>query len=50
MSRTAQVWAGILGFAFAAFAVAWAWINYPWFASAYDTGELATGRSPICAS
>jgi low temperature requirement protein LtrA len=31
--------AGILGFAFAAFAVIWAWINYSWFASAYDTDD-----------
>jgi low temperature requirement protein LtrA len=31
--------AGVLGFAFAAFAVIWAWINYSWFASAYDTDD-----------
>jgi low temperature requirement protein LtrA len=30
---------GIVGFAFATFAVAWAWINYSWFASAYDTDD-----------
>ena len=29
----------ILGFAIASFAVAWAWINYSWFASAYDTDD-----------
>jgi low temperature requirement protein LtrA len=34
-----HVWPGILGFAFASFAVAWAWINYSWFASAYDTDD-----------
>jgi low temperature requirement protein LtrA len=34
-----QVWTGILGFAIASFAVAWAWINYSWFASAYDTDD-----------
>jgi low temperature requirement protein LtrA len=31
--------AGIAGFAFAAFSVFWAWINYSWFASAYDTDD-----------
>jgi low temperature requirement protein LtrA len=31
--------AGVIGFAFAAFAVIWAWINYSWFASAYDTDD-----------
>src|SRR4051812_27025024 len=31
--------AGVIGFAFAAFAVSWAWINYSWFASAYDTDD-----------
>jgi low temperature requirement protein LtrA len=30
---------GILGFCFAAFAVSWAWINFAWFASAYDTDD-----------
>src|SRR5919202_432308 len=30
---------GIGGFAFAAFAVTWAWLNYSWFASAYDTDD-----------
>ena len=34
-----HVWPGIVGFAFATFAVAWAWINYSWFASAYDTDD-----------
>ena len=34
-----QVWTAILGFAIASFAVAWAWINYSWFASAYDTDD-----------
>jgi low temperature requirement protein LtrA len=32
-------WPGIAGFVFASFAVAWAWINYSWFASAYDTDD-----------
>jgi low temperature requirement protein LtrA len=31
--------AGVAGFAFAAFAVSWAWLNYSWFASAYDTDD-----------
>src|SRR3954471_4001111 len=34
-----HVGAGIAGFAFAAFAVSWAWVNYSWFASAYDTDD-----------
>jgi low temperature requirement protein LtrA len=31
--------AGILGFCFAVFAIAWAWISYSWFASAYDEDD-----------
>ena len=34
-----HVRSGLIGFAFATFAVAWAWINYSWFASAYDTDD-----------
>jgi low temperature requirement protein LtrA len=34
-----HVGAGVAGFAFAAFAVSWAWVNYSWFASAYDTDD-----------
>ena len=34
-----HTWAGIAGFAFASFAVIWAWVNYSWFASAYDTDD-----------
>src|SRR4051795_4919939 len=34
-----HVGAGIAGFAFAIFAVTWAWLNYSWFASAYDTDD-----------
>jgi low temperature requirement protein LtrA len=34
-----HVWAGIGGFGLAAFAVSWAWVNYSWFASAYDTDD-----------
>jgi low temperature requirement protein LtrA len=34
-----HIGAGVFGFAFAAFAVSWAWLNYSWFASAYDTDD-----------
>ena len=34
-----HVGAGLLGFLFATFAVCWAWINFTWFASAYDTDD-----------
>src|SRR5690349_9135019 len=34
-----HVGAGLLSFAFATFAVCWAWINFAWFASAYDTDD-----------
>jgi low temperature requirement protein LtrA len=34
-----HVGAGIAGFAFATFAISWAWINFTWFASAYDTDD-----------
>ena len=34
-----HVGAGLLGFSFATFAVCWAWINFSWFASAYDTDD-----------
>jgi low temperature requirement protein LtrA len=30
----------VIGFAFCTFAVTWAWINYSWLASAYDTDDL----------
>ena len=29
----------LVGFAFATFGIAWAWINFSWFASAYDTDD-----------
>jgi len=29
----------LVGFGFAAFAISWAWINFSWFASAYDTDD-----------
>jgi low temperature requirement protein LtrA len=31
--------AGLIGFSFAMFAVCWAWVNFSWFASAYDTDD-----------
>jgi low temperature requirement protein LtrA len=34
-----HIGSGILSFAFAAFAITWAWINFSWFASAYDTDD-----------
>jgi low temperature requirement protein LtrA len=34
-----HVGVGVAGFAFASFAVSWAWLNYSWFASAYDTDD-----------
>lgn len=34
-----HVSAGLLGFVFATFAICWAWINFSWFASAYDTDD-----------
>lgn len=30
---------GVVGFCFAMFAVCWAWINFSWFASAFDTDD-----------
>lgn len=30
---------GLAGFGFAMFAIVWAWINFSWFASAYDTDD-----------
>jgi len=30
---------GLIGFGFAGFAICWAWINFSWFASAYDTDD-----------
>jgi low temperature requirement protein LtrA len=34
-----HVGAGVAGFSFASFAVGWAWVNYSWFASAYDNDD-----------
>lgn len=35
----AHIGSGLIGFGFAAFAICWAWINFSWFASAYDTDD-----------
>src|ERR1700733_4532718 len=61
-----HVIAGLVGFVFAVFAVSWAWLQYSWFASAYDTDDwvfrlatmvqmvgvivLALGLAPMFAS
>lgn len=34
-----HIGAGLLSFVFAIFAICWAWINFTWFASAYDTDD-----------
>jgi low temperature requirement protein LtrA len=34
-----HVIAGLVGFGFGSFAVCWAWINFSWFSSAYDTDD-----------
>lgn len=34
-----HVSAGLLAFMFATFSICWAWINFSWFASAYDTDD-----------
>src|SRR5687768_9261982 len=34
-----HIGAALLGFGFATFGIAWAWINFSWFASAYDTDD-----------
>jgi low temperature requirement protein LtrA len=31
--------AGLVGFGFASFAICWAWMNFSWFSSAYDTDD-----------
>ena len=36
-----HVTSGLIGFGLAMFAVCWAWINFSWFASAYDTDDWA---------
>ena len=33
-------WSGLAGYLMVFFALWWAWMNYSWFASAYDTGDV----------
>jgi low temperature requirement protein LtrA len=39
MLADAHIWEGIGGFIFAMFAICWAWTNFSWFASAFDTND-----------
>src|SRR5699024_113852 len=34
-----HIGSAILGFAFAVFAICWAWVNYSWLASAFDNDD-----------
>jgi low temperature requirement protein LtrA len=34
-----HTWTGLIAFAIAVFAIVWAWINFSWFASAFDTDD-----------
>ena len=34
-----EVRSSLIGFCFSVFAITWAWINFSWFASAYDTDD-----------
>ena len=44
-----HVLAGVAGFASAAFAASWAWVNYSWFASAAAVLLAAAGVGvPVC--
>src|SRR5688572_12628855 len=36
-----HVGAGLIGFAMVFFAIWWAWMNFTWFASAYDCDDVA---------
>ncbi len=35
-----HVWTALVGFSIAVFAVTWAWINFSWLSSAYDTDDV----------
>ncbi|HET9202155.1 MAG TPA: low temperature requirement protein A [Acidimicrobiia bacterium] len=35
-----HLWEGVVGYAMVFFAVWWPWINFTWFASAYDTDDV----------
>ena len=34
-----HTWTGLIAFVIAVFAIVWAWINFSWFASAFDTDD-----------
>jgi low temperature requirement protein LtrA len=34
-----HTWTGLIAFAIGVFAIVWAWINFSWFASAFDTDD-----------
>lgn len=38
----------LAGFALASFAICWAWINFTWFSSAYDTNDWLSALRPWC--
>jgi len=38
---------GVLGFGFGMFGILWAWVNYSWFASAFDTDDWAVRIATI---
>ena len=40
--------AALDGFGLAVLAVAWAWMNYSWFASAYDNDDWGSGSPRWC--
>jgi low temperature requirement protein LtrA len=44
MLVTGHIGAGLAGFSFVTFSVSWAWINFSWFASAYDRHDGQTHR------
>jgi low temperature requirement protein LtrA len=41
---------GTLGYLLVFFAIWWAWMNFTWFASAYDIDDLAYRLTPWCRS
>jgi low temperature requirement protein LtrA len=43
-----HVGAGLAGFTIDVFAICWAWMNYSWFASAYDNDDWAFRVATMC--
>lgn len=39
LAASGEIATGLAGYAFACFAIIWAWINFTWFASAFDTDD-----------